>query len=78
MDSRLLIGNRQKQENVGGTEIKLKEQGFLLTRDHLVMKPFTTVCIKNKSIIIKWFRGPPRRIWKWNRKVIQNSQVYFG
>lgn len=61
MDSRLLIG---KQENVGGPGIKLGEQGFLLTRDHFVMKPFTTVCIRNKSTIIKQFRGPPRRIWK--------------
>lgn len=77
MDSRLLIGNRQKQENIGGTGIKLEEQGFPLTGDHLVMKPFTTVCIRNKSIIIKQFRGPPTRIWKWNRKSYSKLSSVF-
>lgn len=31
MNLRLLIGNRQQQEKVGGRGIKLEEQGFLLT-----------------------------------------------
>lgn len=41
------------------------------------MKPFTTVCIRNKSIIIKQFRGPPRRIWKWNRKCYSKLSSVF-
>jgi len=62
MDSRLLIGNRQQQDKLGGTGISIN------FKDHLVMKPFTRKYIKNQSIIIKHFRGLPKRIWNWNRK----------
>lgn len=71
MGSRLLIGNRQQQEKVGGTGISIN------FRDHLVMKPFTTKCIRNQSIIIKQFRGLSKRIWNWNRKRYSKPSSVF-